>query len=215
MRIALLTTVAAAAFSLSLAAVAQTSGGSSSGSSGGSSGGTTVAPSTSGGGSAGTSGGASGGASGSTSSGTSGTSGGTSGGTSSGASGGTSGGTNSSGAASGTTSGGAASGTSGGTAGTSGGAAAGASSSTTVNITGEQRTRAVETLRSVNIRPVQQNITISVGQTVPTTVTELVDCPTTLESLITGVRDCKVVLVDDRYYIVEGSSRRVVTVIER
>jgi hypothetical protein len=54
-----------------------------------------------------------------------------------------------------------------------------------------------------------------VGQTVPTTVTQLVDCPSTLESLITGVRDCKVVLVGDRYYIVEGSSRRVVTVIER
>lgn len=34
-------------------------------------------------------------------------------------------------------------------------------------------------------------------------------------SLITGVRDCKVVLVGDRYYIVEGSSRRVVTVIKR
>jgi hypothetical protein len=84
-----------------------------------------------------------------------------------------------------------------------------------VNISGEQRTRAVETLRSVNIRPVQQNVTITVGQTVPTTVTELVDCPTTLESLITGVRDCKVVLVGNRYYIVEGSSRRVVTVIER
>jgi hypothetical protein len=204
MRVALLTTVAAAALSLSVAAVAQTSGGSS----GGSSGGTTVAPSTSGGASGGTSGGTSGGAASGTSGGTSG--GTTSGGTSGGAAGGTSGGTSS-----GTTSGGAASGTSGGTAGTTGGAAAGTSSSTTVNISGEQRTRAVETLRSVNIRPVQQNVTISVGQTVPTTVTELVDCPTTLESLITGVRDCKVVLVGDRYYIVEGSSRRVVTVIER
>jgi hypothetical protein len=62
---------------------------------------------------------------------------------------------------------------------------------------------------------VRENITITVGQTVPTTVTQLVDCPSTLESLITGVRDCKVVLVGDRYYIVEGSSRRVVTVIER
>ncbi|MBQ0820820.1 DUF1236 domain-containing protein [Microvirga sp. HBU67558] len=67
----------------------------------------------------------------------------------------------------------------------------------------------------MNISPVRENINITVGQTVPTTVTQLVDCPTTLESLITGVRDCKVVLVGDRYYIVEGSSRRVVTVIER
>jgi hypothetical protein len=67
----------------------------------------------------------------------------------------------------------------------------------------------------VNIQPVQENISISVGQTVPTSITRLVDCPPTLQSLITGVRDCKVVLVGNRYYIVEGSSRRVVTVIER
>jgi hypothetical protein len=206
MRKALLTTVTAAALSLSFAAIAQTSGGSSGGASGGSSGGATTVPSPSGGTSGGTS---SGGAASGTSGGTS-SSGGAAGSTSGGASGGTSGG-----AASGTTSGGAASGTTGGATGTSGGAAAGTSSSTTINITGEQRTRAVETLRSVNVRPVQQNVTITVGQTVPTTVTELVDCPTTLESLITGVRDCKVVLVGDRYYIVEGSSRRVVTVIER
>jgi hypothetical protein len=46
-------------------------------------------------------------------------------------------------------------------------------------------------------------------------LTELVDCPTTLESLITGVWDCKVVLVGDRYSIVRGRSRRVVPVIER
>jgi hypothetical protein len=209
MRKALLTTVTAAALSLSFAAMAQTSGGSSGGASGGSSGGATTVPSPSGA-AGGTSGGtSSGGAASGTSGGTS-SSGGGAGSTSGGASGGTSGG-----AASGTTSGGAASGTTGGATGTSGGAAAGTSSSTTINITGEQRTRAVETLRSVNVRPVQQNVTITVGQTVPTTVTELVDCPTTLESLITGVRDCKVVLVGDRYYIVEGSSRRVVTVIER
>ena len=69
--------------------------------------------------------------------------------------------------------------------------------------------------RSVNIQPVQENISITVGQTVPTSVTRLVDCPQTLASLITGVRDCKVVLVGNRYYIVEGNSRRVVTVIER
>ncbi len=213
MRVMLMTTVALAALSLSAVSVAQTSGGS--GSSSGSSGGTTVAPQTgssggASGGGPGTSGsgaGTSGGAASGTSSGSGagGTSGGTSGGAASGASGGTSG--------SGTSSGGAA--TSGAATGTSGGTAGSTSSSTTVNISGEQRTRAVETLRSVNIRPVQQNVTITVGQTVPTTVTELVDCPTTLESLITGVRDCKVVLVGDRYYIVEGSSRRVVTVIER
>ena len=58
-------------------------------------------------------------------------------------------------------------------------------------------------------------MTVTVGQTLPTTVTELVACPETLESLITGIRDCRVVLIGDRYYIVEGPTRRVVTVIER
>jgi hypothetical protein len=46
-------------------------------------------------------------------------------------------------------------------------------------------------------------------------VKELVSCPTTLKSLITRIRDCKVVLVEDLAYLVEGISRRVVTVIER
>jgi hypothetical protein len=54
-----------------------------------------------------------------------------------------------------------------------------------------------------------------VSQTVPTTVTHLLDCPQALESLITGVRDCKVVLAGNWNYIVKGSIRRVVTVIER
>lgn len=202
MRVLFMTTLAAAALSLSAVAWAQTSGGGSGGSSG-SSGGTTVAPQSGG------SGGASGSGSGTSSGGnTGGTSGGTSGGAASGTSGGAAGGTSGSTSSSGAATGGAATGMSSGTAATS-------NSSTPVNISGEQRTRAVETLRSVNIRPVQQNVTITVGQTVPTTVTELVDCPTTLESLITGVRDCKVVLVGNRYYIVEGGSRRVVTVIER
>jgi hypothetical protein len=84
-----------------------------------------------------------------------------------------------------------------------------------VNLSTQQRTQAVESLRSVNITPVRESITVSVGQTIPTSVTQLVDCPSTLESLVTGIRECKVVLVGDRYYIVEGSSRRVVTVIER
>lgn len=202
MRVLFMTTLAAAALSLSAVAWAQTSGGGSGGSSG-SSGGTTVAPQSGG------SGGASGSGSGTSSGGnTGGTRGGTSGGAASGTSGGAAGGTSGSTSSSGAATGGAATGMSSGTAATS-------NSSTPVNISGEQRTRAVETLRSVNIRPVQQNVTITVGQTVPTTVTELVDCPTTLESLITGVRDCKVVLVGNRYYIVEGGSRRVVTVIER
>ncbi len=43
-----------------------------------------------------------------------------------------------------------------------------------VTISGAQRTQAVQALSSVNITPVQENITVSVGQTLPTTVTQLV-----------------------------------------
>ena len=84
-----------------------------------------------------------------------------------------------------------------------------------MNISGAQRTQAVQALSSVNIQPVPGNITVTVGSTLPTTVTQLVSCPPTLVSIVTGINDCRVVLVGNSYYIVEGSTRRVVTVIER
>ena len=195
MRVTFLTTVAAAALSLSLAAIAEASSGAS-----GSTGGTSTTTSGSTGGTSGSTGGTSGGTSGTAGSGT-----GTGTGTGSPAPRPPAGATG--GAAS--TQGGAA-----GTATTTGSAGAAGTSAGSVSLSTEQRTRAVTTLRSVNVPTVQENVNITVGQTVPTTVTTLVDCPETLESLITGVRDCKVVRVGNRYYIVEGSSRRVVTTIE-
>jgi hypothetical protein len=89
------------------------------------------------------------------------------------------------------------------------------STSASINLSGEQRTKAVESLESVKIQPVREHVSVTVGQTLPSSVTHLYDCPQTLVSLLTGVRSCKVVLINDRYYIVEPSSRRVLTVIER
>jgi hypothetical protein len=228
MRMAMFTTAAVAALSLSLAAVAQTSGGGSPGAAGGSPGGASSGATGAGSGSQQMSpqGGASGGASSGTAS-----------------PGSTTGAQQSQGTApsgqqqrgqAATPSGqqqGQGAATSGqqqpsqGTAstrqpgqqgqGTTGPATTTGSTSVNVNLSGEQRTRAVQTLRSVNIQPVRENITISVGQTLPSTVTQMYDCPETLVSLITGIRECKVVLVNDRYYIVEPGTRRVVTVIER
>ena len=190
MRLAFVTTVAAAALSLSVAAVAQTGGGGAGGPGGGAS-----------------SGSAGGGASG----GGTGTSGGAGGGTgTTGAGGGAASGSGGGGA--GTSGGAAGTGTSGSAAGTGGG---GASGSGSVTLSTQQRSQAVQALSSVSIQPVQENVTVTVGQSLPTTVTQLVDCPQTLESLITGVRDCKVVLINNRYYIIEGGTRRVVTIIER
>ena len=203
MRLGFLTTVAAAAVSLSWAAMTQAGSGTNS------SNGSIVVATTGGGTSGGsTSGGTTSG--GTTSGGT--TSGGTtSGGTTSGGT--TSGGTTSGGTTSGGTTGGGT--TSGGTTTGPGAAISGESGGGNIQITGEQRTRAVQTLRTINIQPVQETVTVTVGQPLPTTVTRLVDCPQTLESLLTGVRDCKVVLIGNRYYIVEGSSRRVLTVLEQ
>jgi hypothetical protein len=69
---------------------------------------------------------------------------------------------------------------------------------------------------SVGVLDVRENITVTVGQTVPTTVVDnLVVCPQTLVSLITGIQQCRVLLVGSTYYIVDGSSRRVITTISR
>jgi hypothetical protein len=85
-----------------------------------------------------------------------------------------------------------------------------------VNITAEQRTQVVQSLSSVNITPVRENITVTVGQTVPTTVVDnLVACPQTLLSIITGIQQCRVLLVGNTYYIVDGSTRRVITTVSR
>jgi hypothetical protein len=71
-------------------------------------------------------------------------------------------------------------------------------------------------LRSANIQPLTNvNFEVRTGATIPASVTTLQDCPPTLLSLVTGIRECKVVLVNNRYVIVEPSTRRIVTVIER
>ena len=87
-------------------------------------------------------------------------------------------------------------------------------SGSSVSLTTEQRTQAVQALQGVTVQPVQESVNISVGQPVPESVTTLVDCPTTLASLITGVQNCKVIRSGNQYYIVEGGSRRVVTTIQ-
>jgi hypothetical protein len=85
-----------------------------------------------------------------------------------------------------------------------------------VNVTTEQRTQITESFRSVNVQPLT-NVTfsVSVGSTIPTTVTTLYDCPDNVERILSGLPECKYVVVRDQVVIVEPSSRRIVTVIER
>ncbi|MCG7393248.1 DUF1236 domain-containing protein [Microvirga sp. ACRRW] len=219
MRVALLTTVAAAAFSLSVAAIAQTSSGS--GTTGGASGG--AAGSVSGG----ASGGASGAMPGTTSGGvpkvnpdaaSGGASSATTGSTSSGMQSGTTG------SKTGNTSGGAAAGaaTSGATTGTSSttghapNTTGSTASSTSINVTGEQRTEITRAFRSVDARPINNvNFTVSVGAVVPqTVVTELHACPSEVVRILAGLPECRYVIIRDQVVIVEPKTRKIVTVIE-
>lgn len=220
MRMVLLTTVAAAAFSLSVAAIAQTSGGSGSGaggasggssgsvtggSSGGAAGGTSVRPPS------GTMGGASPGGSNETT-------GSTSGGASSGTSGSGLGG-----AASSDTSGGASDGAasgrtrSGSSSTTEGAASTTGSTSTNINVTSEQRTEITRVFSSVDAQPVNDvNFSVSVGTVVPeTVVTRLSACPSEVVRILEGLPECRYVIVRDQVVIVEPGTRRIVTVIER
>jgi len=82
-------------------------------------------------------------------------------------------------------------------------------------VTSEQRTQITESFRRVNVQPLT-NVTfsVSVGSTIPTSVTTLYDCPDNVERILTGLPECKYVVVRDQIVIVEPSSRRIVTVIE-
>ncbi|MBF9198204.1 DUF1236 domain-containing protein [Microvirga sp. BT290] len=55
---------------------------------------------------------------------------------------------------------------------------------------------------------------VSVGSTVPTSVTTLYDCPDNVERILTGLPECKYIVVRDQIVILEPRTRRIVTVIE-
>ncbi|MBB4038405.1 hypothetical protein GGR34_000034 [Microvirga flocculans] len=217
MRTTLMATVAAAALSLNVAAMAQTSGSGSTsgGAAGGSSGSSTImtTPGASGSGSSMSgSGNASGAASGTTqgsASGSTSTSPGKAGSAAQNAQPGTAKGTASGSGTMSTT--GKAPGKAG-TAETTGSTTSGGS----INVTSEQRTQLSQSFRSVNVQPLNSvNFSISVGSTVPASVTTLYDCPDNVERILTGLPACKYIVVRDQVVIVEPSSRRIVTVIER
>jgi hypothetical protein len=59
------------------------------------------------------------------------------------------------------------------------------------------------------------SFSVSVGATVPASVTTLQTCPSEVVRLIQGPPECRYIVVRDQIVIVEPSSRRIVTVIER
>ncbi|QFU14869.1 DUF1236 domain-containing protein [Microvirga thermotolerans] len=198
MRVTFLTTVAAAVLSMSVAALAQTGGGTSGGTSGGAAGGAA----------GGTSGSVSGSPSGGASTGTSAPamrpSGSPSGGTAQPSAG-------ASGSMSGTTSSGTTSGTASGSAPHTTG-----STSTNVTVSNEQRTEISHAFRSVQVEPLTNvNFSISVGAVVPASVTTLHTCPSDVVRILNGLPECRYMVVRDKIVIVEPSTRKIVTVIER
>ncbi|KFG67693.1 hypothetical protein JH26_20605 [Microvirga sp. BSC39] len=56
---------------------------------------------------------------------------------------------------------------------------------------------------------------VSVGSTIPTSVTTLYDCPDNVQRILTGLPECKYIVVRDQVVILEPRTRRIVTVIER
>ncbi|MBJ6127041.1 DUF1236 domain-containing protein [Microvirga splendida] len=83
-------------------------------------------------------------------------------------------------------------------------------------MTSEQRTQISRSFSSVNVQPLTNvEFSVSVGSTVPTSVTTLYDCPETVRSILTGLPECKYIVVRDQVVILEPRTRRIVTVIER
>jgi hypothetical protein len=69
---------------------------------------------------------------------------------------------------------------------------------------------------SVNVQPLTNvNFNVSVGATIPASVTTLHTCPGEVIRYLDGLTECRFVIVNNRIVIVEPSSRRIVTVIER
>jgi hypothetical protein len=67
----------------------------------------------------------------------------------------------------------------------------------------------------VNVQPLTNvEFSVSVGSTVPTSVTTLYDCPDNVERILTGLPECKYIVVRDQIVILEPRTRRIVTVIE-
>jgi hypothetical protein len=67
----------------------------------------------------------------------------------------------------------------------------------------------------VNVAPVTNvNFEVRTGTVLPATV-NLHPCPRQVIDILTGIRECQFVIVKNEIVIVEPSSRRIVTVIER
>jgi hypothetical protein len=69
---------------------------------------------------------------------------------------------------------------------------------------------------SINVAPLT-SVTFDVrpGVVIPTEVTTLHECPNAVERLLTGLPECRFIIVRNQIVIVEPRTRRIVTVIER
>ena len=83
-----------------------------------------------------------------------------------------------------------------------------------MNITSEQRTQIRQKFTSVNVPTVSNvNFSVSVGTTIPETVT-LVDVPPTIIEIVPEWRRYKVIKIGNRIIIVDPGPRRIIQVIE-
>ncbi len=84
-------------------------------------------------------------------------------------------------------------------------------------MTSEQRSQITQSFRNVDVQPLNDvNFSVSVGTVVPeTVVTHLHACPSEVVRILHGLPECRYVVVHNQIVIVEPSTRKIVTVIER
>jgi len=145
------------------------------------------------------------------------TAGGASGDTNQAGTAGGSGGNNKAGTGGGTDSGESAGGDTGGSSGDNKKKEAGQSGggSTNINITSEQRTEVTRAFSKVNVESVDIDVDLNVGVVVPKRVRTLHTCPNEVIRILHGLPSCRFIVVRNRIVIVNPSTRRVVTIIER
>jgi Protein of unknown function (DUF1236) len=84
-----------------------------------------------------------------------------------------------------------------------------------INLSQEQRTTVTRAFSSVNVAPLTSvNFEVRTGVILPATV-NLHPCPNEVIRVLEGIRECRFVIVRNQIVIVEPSSRRIVTVIQR
>jgi hypothetical protein len=82
-------------------------------------------------------------------------------------------------------------------------------------LSSEQQTQVTDVFRNVNVRPIPDDVDVTIGATLPASVTTLHTCPIDVGRIIRGLPGCRYVAVGSRIVLVDPGTRRVVAVVAR